>query len=129
MFVVLNLLRRFLQLGLNSQLYLNLLEITSSADIGIALIKPLSISYRYALPNKLFEYAAAGIPSLASNLPNMQYYIKKYNLGKTVCPDQLGAQILAINKLRSFDKHSFVGVQDLLWEKQEDRFYNLVVYS
>jgi len=39
-------------------------EYTCSADAGLCFIQPVSISYQYALPNKLFEYIMAGIPVL-----------------------------------------------------------------
>lgn len=49
--------------------YNELHEWTCSADIGLALFEPISLSYKLALPNKLFEYAMAGIPSISTNLP------------------------------------------------------------
>jgi glycosyltransferase involved in cell wall biosynthesis len=45
---------------------------TCSADFGLALFRPISISYELALPNKIFEYCMAGIPSIASDLPAMR---------------------------------------------------------
>jgi glycosyltransferase involved in cell wall biosynthesis len=57
---------------------------TCSADIGIALFEPISFSYKLALPNKLFEYAMAGIPVLASNLPAIQNITTGYEFAKLV---------------------------------------------
>ena len=107
---------------------MNLLEITSSADIGLALIKPLSISYKYALPNKLFEYAIAGIPCLASNLPNMIYYINRFNLGKTVSPYNVTEQIKAINKLYNKNLNTLNNskITCLSWKAQEELFFQLI---
>ncbi len=64
-----------------------LLSYTASADIGCVLIENISRSYYYALPNKLFEYIAVGIPVLASNLPQMVQIIDEYGVGKYVDPD------------------------------------------
>lgn len=64
-----------------------LLLYTAGADIGCTLIENISKSYYYALPNKLFEYVAAGIPVLASNLPQMKKIINEYGVGKYVNPD------------------------------------------
>ena len=37
--------------------------------MGLCLIQPICRSYELTLPNKLFEYACAGLPILASDLP------------------------------------------------------------
>lgn len=54
---------------------------TCSADIGLNLIEPISFSYELALPNKMFEYAMAGVPQLASSLPAIAQIIKKHEFG------------------------------------------------
>ena len=109
--------------------YLELLKITCSADIGLALIRPMGISYQYALPNKLFEYAICGIPCLASNLPNMKKYIDKYKLGLSV-NNNLSKQINAINQLALPDnqKKYFKNRLNpkLIWEFQEDKFIRII---
>jgi glycosyltransferase involved in cell wall biosynthesis len=59
---------------------------TSSADIGMCFIEPISFSYELALPNKLFEYAMAGLPTLVSDLPAMREIIDKHNTGLIISP-------------------------------------------
>lgn len=60
----------------------DLINYTAAADVGLALIKNLSLSYYYALPNKLFEYISAGLPVIISDLPQMRQIIDKYNVGE-----------------------------------------------
>lgn len=64
--------------------YDKLLSYTKSADIGTALIENLSLSYYYALPNKLFEYIMCGVPVLVSSLPQMEKIVHEYNVGQVV---------------------------------------------
>ncbi|AHZ84220.1 hypothetical protein Bb109J_c1525 [Bdellovibrio bacteriovorus] len=56
-------------------------SIVSSADVGFCLIPNVSLSDYYSLPNKMFEYIFAGVPVLASKMPEIQKLIEKHNLG------------------------------------------------
>lgn len=58
--------------------------ITSKADLGLSLEEDYGISYRYALPNKIFDYTHAGVPILGTNLPEIKNAIETYGLGKIV---------------------------------------------
>jgi glycosyltransferase involved in cell wall biosynthesis len=49
---------------------------TASADLGVSPIVPSCLNYRYSLPNKLFQYMAAGIPVLASNFPQVREVVE-----------------------------------------------------
>lgn len=51
------------------------------ADIGLCLIEDLCLSYRFSLPNKLFEYLLAGIPVVVNDLPEQRKFIDKYKCG------------------------------------------------
>lgn len=66
-----------------------LLSYTKGADVGISIIENVSLSYFYALPNKLFEYIMTEIPCIVSNLPQMDNIIKKYKVGLSIPPDNL----------------------------------------
>ena len=48
-----------------------LLSVTASADLGLTFLEDCCLNHRYALPNKLFEYLAAGVPVIASDLPEI----------------------------------------------------------
>lgn len=58
--------------------------ITPKADLGFSLEEDLGISYRYALPNKIFDYMHAGVPVLGTDLPDIKKTIENYKIGKTV---------------------------------------------
>ncbi|HZK54066.1 MAG TPA: glycosyltransferase family 4 protein [Desulfosporosinus sp.] len=67
--------------------YATLIDYTSSADLGIALIKNFCLSYYYCLPNKIFEYIQAGLPVLCSDFPDMTSIVKGYGIGDTTDPE------------------------------------------
>jgi glycosyltransferase involved in cell wall biosynthesis len=61
-------------------------EVTGAA-MGLCLIQPVCRSYELTLPNKLYEYAAAGVPVLASDLPVIAETVREWDAGEIVPPD------------------------------------------
>lgn len=62
------------------------LSVTKQASIGATVLEDSCLNHKLALPNKLFEYIAAGIPVLASDLPEMASLVKSRNVGTVINP-------------------------------------------
>lgn len=60
-----------------------LLALTASADFGIIAYQPLCLNTRYCTPNKLFEFIAAKLPMVASDLPELNHFVSGYGIGLT----------------------------------------------
>ena len=58
----------------------------AGAAMGLCLIQPICRSYELTLPNKLYEYAAAGVPVLASDLPVIASTVREWDAGEVVPP-------------------------------------------
>jgi glycosyltransferase involved in cell wall biosynthesis len=58
-----------------------LAAVTSVADAGFCFIEPVSLSYTFALPNKLSEYVQARIPVIGSDLPEISKLIHEHDIG------------------------------------------------
>lgn len=71
----------------------DLLFYSRCADIGLSLDKDTNINYRFSLPNKLFDYIHAGIPVLASDLPEVRSIVEGHGVG-LICPGH-DPQVLA----------------------------------
>jgi glycosyltransferase involved in cell wall biosynthesis len=65
------------------------LDAIRGAAFGLALFQPVCLSHRLVAPNKLFEYSAAALPTLASDLPVMRAFVEEWGLGLTVVADDV----------------------------------------
>lgn len=102
----------------------DILNYTSSADYGICLIEDCCLSYKYCLPNKLFEYLMAGIPVIVSNLPELKKIVEKFNVGVVVeTNDSIGLEkaILKIQEMdyKELSYNAYELTKKLNWESQE----------
>ncbi|MCB0473189.1 MAG: glycosyltransferase, partial [Flavobacteriaceae bacterium] len=120
-------------LGRRSPEELNAL--TPGADLGISLEEDLGLNYRYALPNKLFDYITANIPVLVSDLPEMSAIVKKYHVGKVLknrTPEALArivSEMLNEGK-KNWEKQLEQASGELTWENESEKlravFRNLI---
>lgn len=57
-------------------------KLTSRAKIGFSVEQGESLNYKYALPNKIFDYIQAGTPVVCSDFPEMRAVVDEYAVGK-----------------------------------------------
>jgi glycosyltransferase involved in cell wall biosynthesis len=76
----------------------DLLAHTAEADVGVTLLQDTCANHRLALPNKLFEYIAAGVPVVASELPEMRSLIERHGVGWCVPPGDPAALAEALDE-------------------------------
>lgn len=75
-------------------------SVVAGADMSLALIETLSQSYAWGSPNKLFEALAAGVPVLASDVPEVRRRLGSLagDLVLTSPKDQLGAFLARLDR-------------------------------
>jgi SAM-dependent methyltransferase len=81
----------------------------ADADFGLMLIQPICLSYELTLPNKLFEYAAAGLPVLGSDLPVIGQMVEEHGLGRVVPPTDVAQIAQAMRELSDLGVGSEIG--------------------
>ena len=112
--------------------YRDLIPLTREATAGLALFEPLAPSYLYSLPGKLFEYIQAGIPVVATALPEMRKIIEGYGVGlclEDYAPGPLSAALRRVAEDRAW--RAGVGANlaraaaELCWEEEERKYLAL----
>lgn len=103
-----------------------LIKVTRQADLGISLEEDLGLNYRYALPNKLFDYIQAGVPVLVSNLPEMRRIVEQYDIGAIAETHQrkdLAQKITSVlfdtKKNMLWKENLKRAAKELCWENEE----------
>lgn len=107
-------------------LFHEIIPAANRADIGYFIQPAFSVQKRFALPNKFFEYIAAGLALCINDLPEMSKITKQYDLGKIV--DDYDARSIAttINsftpeKIDFYKKNSLLAAKDLCWENESKK--------
>ena len=103
-----------------------LIKITVRADLGLSIEEDLGLNYRFALPNKLFDYIQAKVPVLVTNLPEMVAIVRQYQIGSiadTLEPKSLAAKInVALNdsdQRKIWKQNLKRAAKKLTWENEE----------
>lgn len=97
-------------------------NLAQSADFGLCLIEDMSLSDYLSLPNKLFEYANAGIPILAADNPAMKRIIDLYNIGYITINDEKHIAE-SLRELKRDAKHyrNYLIPYELTWNAQSKK--------
>lgn len=101
-------------------------KITPFATIGLTVEKDIGLNYRYALPNKLFDYIQSEVPVLSSQLPEIKSVVEKYKIGLTiseVTPEQISKGVNTMlsspELLAEWKQNCKIASKELCWENEE----------
>jgi glycosyltransferase involved in cell wall biosynthesis len=128
------------ELGLRDRLLIlppvpqaELVSYTRDADIGIIPLLDAK-SYRYACPGKLFEYIAAGLALVVSDMPDLRKIVQQYELGEVYPSASISDLARALARLtadtdyrrRCAANSRKAQSEELCWEKQAAKFCGIV---
>ncbi len=105
---------------------------TLCADLGLSLDKNTNLNYRFSLPNKIFDYIQAGVPILASDLPEVKKIIEGYNIG-CISPDHNVKNLATLmNKMidnkemrLTWQKNLKAASQELNWDHEKSKLLSI----
>lgn len=72
----------------------------TGADAGVWTLPNLSKNFYYALPNKIFEYLAAGLPVIVADFPEAAGLVRRYDVGLAFDPYSPRSIAAAILRLK-----------------------------
>lgn len=107
-------------------------KVLAESRVGMVALHPI-INYIDALPVKMFEYMAAGIPVVSSNIPMWQEIVNDAACGLCVDPmnpDEIREAILELltndEKAREMGENGRKAVEDKYnWEAEEHRLFGV----
>jgi len=109
----------------------NAIKILADHDIGVLPFRDVTLSIMYSSPNKLFDYAAAGLAIAASNLPFLTIAVRDNAMGKvfekitpTTIAETLNSMISNHEQLKKYKKNAHrAAVNSFTWEEQFEKNY------
>jgi glycosyltransferase involved in cell wall biosynthesis len=100
--------------------------ILKSADIGFCLIENVSLSAYYCLPNKIFEYANAGLFIVACDFPEIKSILTQYQSGQTFDTKLYGLEdFLRRKKVNLINRVPVLCPEEFKWSFQEKKLTEL----
>jgi glycosyltransferase involved in cell wall biosynthesis len=110
----------------------SVVQTVAQGDLGMCLFQGGYLSYYWTLPNKFFEYIHAGVPVLASNFPETQTIVERYEIGAVCDPSDPAVIAATINDLLSrpddlarMRDNTSKAAQELNWEREQERLVAL----
>jgi glycosyltransferase involved in cell wall biosynthesis len=104
-----------------------------AADVGIVAYRDTGLSSRTTLPNKLFEYLAAGLPVVASRLPPVAQVVGEHDVGVTCDPDDPNALAAAIRQVvgerqrhQELRRNALLASKVFNWEQEGQKFLQII---
>lgn len=105
--------------------YLEMMQFTWHADLGLTLDKNTNPNYQFSLPNKVFDYMHAGTPIVATNIKEVAKVIRKHDIGvvldsftPTTLADVINEIISNPKRLESMKQHCAKAAETENWENE-----------
>lgn len=97
----------------------------AEAWVGVAITEAISLNFELSVSNKLFEYAAAGLPIIMSDIPEHRYLNEKYRFGvilKSNSPQDVANAIRLLHDDKELystcKKNAYMLAEKVNWESE-----------
>lgn len=101
----------------------------AGADVSVVFTVPVCRSYLWSLPNKLFESIHAGVPVVASDIPDVADLVERHGLGVTTPIDDVHRLARAIRSAidgkDEYRRNAIAAKEFLNWEIESQTLLDL----
>jgi len=103
-------------------------QYTQLAHLGFSLDGSNDVNYLYNLPNKIFDYMHAGVPIVATAIPEVKAIIDQFKCGillRSQKPDEMAREIMTLigdkKYYQTLKENTTIAAKELCWEKEKDK--------
>ncbi len=101
----------------------------ADADLSVVFVRPVCLSYKFSLPNKLFESIHAGLPIAAANLPDTAALVREHGVGEIFNLDNPADMAATIGTVladpQRYRDAATVAATELTWQHEEEALLGL----
>jgi glycosyltransferase involved in cell wall biosynthesis len=107
-----------------------LLHYTGGAEVGIIPYPPVDLNSRFCTPNKLFDFIVAGLPILATDLPELRKFVHDNGFGQVHPLDGPAETARAIEAIFAADLEVYrhrlrARRHEFIWDMQGEKLVSL----
>ena len=99
-------------------------RLTPTADVGLVMLEEMGLSYHFALPNRIGDFVAAGVPMVVSDMPEMAAVVRRFGVGEII-EGVKGSEEIENSKLKIEKKCSLALAESVkkvlarVWSKED----------
>ena len=113
-------------------------RLTPQASVGLVMLEDMGLSYHFALPNRIGDFVAAGVPMVVSDLPEMAGVVRKFGVGEVIkgerskvkgerCEAKALAEGVKRVLAREWKEEDFAAARaDMDWEKEKKKLIKII---
>jgi glycosyltransferase involved in cell wall biosynthesis len=107
-------------------------EYTCSADVGVVIYQNICRNNYFCAPNKLYEYASAGLPTVGADLPPIREFLEEFGTGAVFDTDDPRSLADAVRTIladeptqRRYHENCLSAAKVMCWENESTRLLDL----
>ncbi len=106
-----------------------LAQLTPTADVGLVMLEDMGLSYHMALPNRIGDFVAAGVPLVVSDLPEMARAVRLFRIGDVMeapGPEALASSVHRVLQRRWSAADFAAARADMDWNVEKTKLTDAV---